>query len=207
MTLLDRWQAVWRELGASRADEELYARLVESYSEPHRRYHTLQHLQECFAHLDLARSIAQHASEVELALWFHDAIYDTSRRDNEERSAEWARKSALSAGLSPERAERAERIAGLVLATKHDAVPLGSDAGLLVDIDLAILGSETARFEEYEAQIREEYAWVPESVYRQARRQILEGFLNREWIYSTAFFRAEHEARARENLSHSIARL
>ena len=139
-----------------------------------------------------------------MALWFHDAIYDTSRRDNEERSAQWARKSALSAGLSP---ERAERIAGLVLATKHDAVPLGSDAGLLVDIDLAILGSETARFEAYEMQIREEYAWVRESVYRQARRQILEGFLNREWIYSTAFFRAEHEARARENLSRSVARI
>ena len=204
MTLLLRWETVWRELGVAHPDEELYARLVESYSQPHRRYHTVQHLQECFAHLDLARPIAQHASEVELALWFHDAIYDTSRRDNEERSAQWARKSALSAGLSP---ERAERIAGLVLATKHDAVPLGSDAGLLVDIDLAILGSETARFEEYEMQIREEYAWVPESVYRQARRKILEGFLNREWIYSTAFFRAEHEARARENLSRSVARL
>ena len=204
MTLLLRWQTVWRELGALRADEEVYARLVASYSEPHRRYHTVQHLEECFAHLDLARSMAQHASEVELALWFHDAIYDTSRKDNEERSAEWARESALSARLSP---ERAERIAGLVLATKHDAVPVGTDAGLLVDIDLAILGSETARFEEYELQIREEYAWVPESLYRNARRKLLQTFVSREQIYSTELFHAEYEARARENINRSLSRL
>lgn len=204
MTLVDRWQTEWREVGASRVDEELYARLVESYSEPHRRYHTIQHLEECFAHLDLARSIAQHASEVELALWFHDAIYDTRRTDNEERSAEWARAAALASGLP---IETAERIAGLVLATKHDAVPVGTDAGLLVDIDLAILGSETARFEGYEVQIREEYAWVPESLYQNARRKILQGFVSREQIYSTELFHAEYETRARENINRSLARL
>ena len=204
MTLVDRWQTEWREVGASRVDEELYARLVESYSEPHRRYHTIQHLEECFAHLDLARSIAQHASEVELALWFHDAIYDTRRTDNEERSAEWARAAALASGLP---IETAERIAGLVLATKHDAVPVGTDAGLLVDIDLAILGSETARFEEYEVQIREECAWVPESLYQNARRKILQGFVSREQIYSTELFHAAYEIRARENINRSLARL
>ena len=204
MTLLLRWQTVWREVGASRADEELYAKLVDSYSEPHRRYHTVQHLEECFAHLDLARSIAQHPSEVELALWFHDAIYDTRRTDNEERSAEWAQAAALASGLP---IEPAERIAGLVLATKHDAVPVGTDAGLLVDIDLAILGSETARFEEYEVQIREEYAWAPESLYQNARRKILQAFVSREQIYSTELFHAEYEARARQNIHRSLARL
>lgn len=203
MTLSTRWQNVWRQLGVT-ADEELYRKLVESYSEPHRRYHTVQHLEECFAHLEEVRSFAKHAGEVELALWFHDAIYDTSKRDNEERSAAWARASALAAGLS---AERADRIATLVNATKHDAVPVGTDAEVLVDIDLAILGSEPARFDEYEVQVREEYSWVPASLYQKARRQILQQFLNRARIYSTEFFQREHETRARENITRSLARL
>ena len=202
-SLLVRWRTVWRQLGAQ-ADEELFGKLVERYSEPHRRYHTTRHLQECFAHLEEVRSFAEQASEVELALWFHDAIYVTTRTDNEKLSAEWARGSALSAGLST---DQAERIAGLVMATKHDAVPVGRDAAVLVDIDLAILGADAARFDEYEVQIREEYAWVPESSYRNARRKILQHFLDRERIYNTEFFQAAHEIRARENISRSLARL
>lgn len=201
---LARWEFLWRELGASQPNDKLFHKLVECYSEPHRRYHTVQHLQECFAHLELVRSLAPHPNEVELALWFHDAIYVTSKSDNEERSAEWARDSALSAGLS---AEQAERIAELVMSTKHDAVPVGPDASVLVDIDLAILGADSARFDEYEVQVREEYAWVPESVYRQARGKILREFLNRERIYNTQFFQTEYETRARENISRSLTRL
>ena len=202
--LWTRWESVWRQLGAPQVDEELFGKIVECYSEPHRRYHTIRHLQECFAHLEQVRSLAQRPGEVELALWFHDAIYDTSRTDNEEQSAVWARATALSAGVSP---ERAERIAELVISTKHDAVPIARDAEVLVDIDLAILGAEVARFEEYEVQIREEYAWVPESVYRNARRKILADFLNREQIYSTEFFQIKFESKARENISRSVARL
>lgn len=204
MTLLTRWQSMWRQLGALQSDDKLFARLVECYSEPHRRYHTVQHLHECFTHLDEVRSLAEQAGEVEVALWFHDAIYDTRRKDNEERSAAWARSSALSSGLPP---ERADRIAELIVATKHDAVAVGTDASLLVDIDLAILGADTARFDEYEVQVREEYAWVPKPFYRKARRQILQQFLDRERIYSTEFFHTEYEARARENINHSLSRL
>ena len=91
MTPLDRWQTVWRELGAAKVDELLFHQLVACYSEPHRKYHTTRHLEECLSHLDRVRSEAERPGEVELALWFHDAIYDTLRKDNETRSAEWAR--------------------------------------------------------------------------------------------------------------------
>jgi predicted metal-dependent HD superfamily phosphohydrolase len=204
MPLLARWQMLWRQLGASHADESLFRKLGECYAEPHRRYHTMQHLEECFAHLDNVRSFATRPSEVELALWFHDAIYDTSRTDNEARSAEWARVSVLLAGLS---SEIAERVAVLVFSTKHDAVPVERDAQLLVDVDLAILGADPARFDEYEVQIREEYGWVPKSFYKKSRRKVLQQFLDRERIYSTDFFQAEYEAKARENISRSLARL
>ena len=93
------------------------------------------------------------------------------------------------------------------MATRHNAVPVGRDAEVLVDVDLAILGSDTARFDEYELQVGHEYSWVPENLYRAARRQVLEGFAKRERIYSTEFFYNSHEARARENIARSLSRL
>ena len=204
MTSLNRWQSLWRELGASDSDDELFRRLVACYSEPHRKYHTMQHLEECFVHFESLRSFAEHAGEVELALWFHDAIYNTKRKDNEERSAEWARDSARSAGL---RVDQASRIHNLVLTTMHNVVPVGRDAAVLVDVDLGILGSDAARFDEYELQVREEYSWVPGPLYRAGRRKILQEFANREHIYSTEYFREKYEVRARDNIARSLARL
>lgn len=204
MTSLARWHSAWRQLGASHVDEDLYHQLVACYSEPHRKYHTMQHLDECLLHLENVRSLCDHPEEVELALWFHDAIYDTSKKDNEKRSAEWARDSVVAAGVS---SEPAERIYELVMVTVHNTVPVGTDAAVLVDIDLGILGAEEARFDEYELQVREEYSWVPEPLYRAARRKVLEQFARREWIYNTATFRSQYETRARDNLSRSLARL
>ena len=204
MVSLERWQSAWRLLGASSASEDLYQQLVACYSEPHRKYHTIQHLNECLRHLESVSALAEHADEVELALWFHDAIYDTTKKDNEERSAVWARDSVLAAGVS---SEKADRIYELIMATMHNAVPAGKDAEVLVDIDLGILGAGTERFDGYEVQVREEYSWVPESLYRAARSKVLEQFISREWIYSTEPFRSKYEARARENIARSLARL
>ena len=201
---LDRWRYAWRQLGASTASEDLYHQLVACYSEPHRRYHTVQHLNECLTHFESLCTLADHADEVELALWFHDAIYDPSKKDNEKRSAEWARDSVLAAGVSR---EKADRIYELVMATMHNALPNGRDAEVLVDIDLGILGAEAARFDSYEVQVREEYSFVPEPLYRRARRKVLEEFVSRKWIYSTEPFRCNYESRARDNIARSIARL
>jgi predicted metal-dependent HD superfamily phosphohydrolase len=168
LTSVERWRWVWREVGVRDADEELYHRLVACYSEPHRKYHTIQHLNECFAHLETVSSLAEHPAEVELALWYHDAIYNTHENDNEKRSAEWARDSALAAGI---KIDQAGRIYDLVMATMHNAIPAGRDAEVLVDIDLGILGAEPVRFDEYELQVREEYSWVPEFMYAAGRRK------------------------------------
>jgi predicted metal-dependent HD superfamily phosphohydrolase len=133
---------------------------------------------------------------VELAIWFHDAIYDTRRSDNEQRSADWA---VSSTGNSNLRA--------LVMATRHEAVPEGIDAQVLVDVDLSILGAEPQRFDEYEVQVRQEYGWVPGMIYRRKRREILESFLERPTVYRTARFIERYEPRARANLARSVARL
>ena len=154
--------------------------------------------------LDRVRGEAERPGEVELALWFHDGIYDTRRHDNEQRSAEWARSVATDAGLD---ASVAERVAALIMATRHDATPVGADACVLVDVDLSILGAEPLRFDEYERQVREEYRWVPAPMFRRERRKILRRLLARPALFNTARMRESHERRARANLERSLARL
>jgi predicted metal-dependent HD superfamily phosphohydrolase len=198
-----QWGAAWTTLGRS-APRGLLSELAARYAEPHRAYHTLQHLRECFVQLEPAGDLAEQLAEVQLAVWFHDAIYDTHAHDNEERSARWAREALVETGVGRDTAERVER---LVLATKHNATPEGADARLLVDVDLSILGADSARFWEYERQIRDEYSWVPETTFRERRAQVLTSFLERPSIYSTPRFAARLERRARENLSRSLQQL
>jgi predicted metal-dependent HD superfamily phosphohydrolase len=196
------WQAAWTDLGAT-PPPGLLDELTRRYAESHRAYHTMAHLQECFTHLADLRGACEHPGEVEIALWFHDAIYDTQRYDSEDRSAQWADHAVrAAASVVP-----AARIRDLVLATKHEIGPATPDARVLVDVDLWILGAPEPRFDEYEAQVRKEYGWVPDDAYREARGKILRGFLDRASIYSTPAMYERCEARARTNLARSLARL
>jgi predicted metal-dependent HD superfamily phosphohydrolase len=198
-----RWQALWQGFGlASPADE--FAALATRYAEPHRHYHTAQHISECLAHFDAARGLCDHPGEVELAIWFHDAIYDPRAKDNEEMSAQWARRVMSDAGIE---ADAGQRVSELIMATRHATPPDTADGQIMVDIDLSILGADSARFNEYEEQVRGEYDWVPLPVFRTRRREILQGFLAREAIYATVDFRNRLEEKARENLARSIAKL
>ena len=201
MTFEDRWERLW--LGLDRpAPGGLLDALLAAWREPQRHYHTLQHLSECFAHLDEAPVPAGQACEIELALWFHDAVYDVHARDNEARSADWALDALGSAGLA---FLLCERVAALVMATCHAAPATSPEAHLVTDIDLAILGAPPARFAEYERQIRAEYAHVPAPLFARKRREVLQGFLERDRIYRTVYFAARYEPQARANLSRAIA--
>jgi predicted metal-dependent HD superfamily phosphohydrolase len=104
-------------------------------------------------------------------------------------------------------AASAERIHDLIMSTRHATTPVGQDAQLMVDTDLAILGAESARFVEYEQQVRQEYAWVAENVFREKRAIILKGFLERPFIFSTDLFRVRYESQARENIRQSLEAL
>ena len=204
MVELERWSRLWRNLGAEGDPGPVYELLSDLYSERHRAYHTLNHLSHCLDELEDARHLAEQPNQVEMALWFHDAIYDPKAKDNERRSAELCRRTAKEAGL-PEAFAR--KVYDLVLATQHHGVPEGGDARLLVDIDLSILGRPTDAFDEYETNIRKEYHFVPQDRYRSARSAILRSFLNRPAIYSTDFFRQKYESRARANLERSLGYL
>jgi predicted metal-dependent HD superfamily phosphohydrolase len=195
------WVRAWRGIGSRTDSDASCHALVTRYSEPHRKYHTLQHLRECLVLFESVRGLALNPAEVEVALWFHDAIYDVQRHDNEAQSAAWARTAALEAGASP---LAAERIHALVMVTQHTGSPGAADEQLLVDIDLAILGAGTERFAEYERQIRDEYAHVPAALFEHKRREILRSFLGRPRLYGTAHFHGTLETQARENLRIAI---
>lgn len=199
-----QWQALWQELAGRAPEAGLLAQLCTRYSETHRHYHTLQHLDACLGHLARLRDQANRAPEVAIALWFHDAIYDIGATDNERRSADWASTALAAAGVTP---QVADRVHALIMVTRHDQPPQTPDQALLLDIDLAILGAPGAVFDGYEQQIFREYQSVPPAAMRSNRRRILQGFLDRPRIYHTQTMHDAREALARENLQRSIQAL
>ncbi|MBW4473599.1 MAG: hypothetical protein KME45_24970 [Stenomitos rutilans HA7619-LM2] len=206
MTLFNatRFQTVWQRLGCEDDSAELFAQLLEAYRQPHRAYHTVAHIEACLHQLNVAATEAERFTEVEVALWFHDAVYDLQATDNEAQSALWASQALQQSGVS---AVVCDRITAMILATTHDRSPATHDGALLLDIDLSILGQAPKAFAVYEQHIRTEYHWVTEEGYRAGRSAVLERFLARSTIYYTPFFRERLEAQARWNLEQSIAAL
>ncbi|OYW71551.1 MAG: hypothetical protein B7Z37_27485 [Verrucomicrobia bacterium 12-59-8] len=194
-TSLESWLSLWQRFGLSGDARAWHERLLSAYAEPQRAYHTLQHLEECLLILDEARATGLIAKPdlIEMALWFHDAVYDPKGGENEELSAQMALEALGDT-------EMAREVARLILLTKSHQPGNGLDDAWIIDIDLAIFAQPLERVLEYERQIRAEYAWVPEAVYVEKRAEILNDFLNRQQIYFTAWARERFDARARENL-------
>ncbi len=181
----------------------LEAEVAAAYAESSRHYHNASHIADCLNHLDRHVTLASSPLEIELAIWFHDIVYDSRRSDNEERSAEWARRVLHDVGLPGDAVARVER---MILATKHHGSQ-DADTALLLDIDLSILGAATDRFEAYDRAIRMEYAWVPLEDFKRGRCHVLSSFLARPQIFATEAFRLMYELQARANLQRKIADL
>jgi predicted metal-dependent HD superfamily phosphohydrolase len=201
MALKDRWLRFWKAARATGDPAVPWKDLSARYSEPHRSYHTLRHVQHCLDEFEPVRPHAADALAVEMALWYHDAVYDTHARDNEERSAVMAEETAAGAGLPR---DFARRVGDLIRVSTHKKSAADPDGRLFADVDLAILGQEPPAFAEYERQVREEYAWVPEPEFRSVRARILETFLDRFSVYATPMFVDKYEKQARVNLTASI---
>lgn len=179
-----------------------FDRLVEAYSQPHRHYHTLEHVGEV---LRVAGRLKGDAA-VQLAVWYHDAVYDPRAKDNEARSGELAERELAALGLP---AGVTKLVGDLVRSTAHFDGPTlaGPSFDVLHDADLAILGAGEARYARYAADVRKEYAWVPEADYRVGRRKVLETFLARPRIFRTEVLFTEGEEAARRNLAAEMAAL
>ncbi|HWT00766.1 MAG TPA: hypothetical protein VN256_11010 [Pyrinomonadaceae bacterium] len=184
---------------------QLFDALAGYYSGPGRFYHNLHHVAEVLRLLGSFRAGPRRHEAACFAAWFHDAVYDTRRNDNEEQSAELAAGWLAQLSAPPETVDAVRR---LILATKrHEAGDLSPDAALFLDSDLAILGAPEEIYLQYRAAIRKEYAWVEEAVYRRERKRILEIFIARDRLYFTDQLRARLEAQARQNLRDEIQAL
>lgn len=196
--LINRWNILMEGLGIGPdAHFQTLDDLLTRYTEPHREYHNLAHVNTL---LELISPDPKTTvSDLELAAWFHDAIYDTTQGRNEEESALLAEQRLTALRIDP--ALRA-RVSQLILATKtHQATDHGMR--LFIDADLSILGAPPKTYRAYSKAIRKEYAWVPAEVFTVNRARILRSFLAREVIFQTEPFRGL-EGRARANMEEEV---
>ena len=204
-------QARWTRLlqscckASAEACRSAFDDLAARYAEAHRHYHTLDHVRAVLDAVNGIGTTAWNPAALELAVWFHDVVYDTHAGDNEEKSAAHARAILGPLGAA---AMVVDETARLILLTKsHEAHAADGDGRTLLDADLSILGAGEGEYDRYAAAIRREYAWVEEDAYRTGRRRVLEGFLRRPRIYHTEALFARLEQSARRNLRREIAAL
>ncbi len=200
-----RFTALWaRSLpGAAVAAEPAHGRLIELYGEPHRHYHTLNHIRHCLREFDGAAALMTDPDAVEMALWFHDAIYQSGAKDNERRSADLFRQ------WSGEHANPVfqQRVDNLIMATTHREPPDRGDAQFLVDIDLSSFGLPWEVCERDGRLIRAEFAEVADDQYYPGHLRFLRTLQDRSTFFCTEFFQQRYEPVARANLARIIADL
>jgi predicted metal-dependent HD superfamily phosphohydrolase len=179
--------------------------LLTRHAEPHRRYHGPEHLVSLF---DL---LSRHAPHIEpgsiprLAVWWHDAIYDPTRKDNEDESANLAVRHLCRFALH---SALLDQVCDLIAATKNhwDARPMG-DGDYFLDADIAILGAPAGVYDRYAANVRIEYAWVPEAGYQAGRTAFLTSALVRPRLFRTEVFQDTYAKQARANMHRELASL
>lgn len=188
---------------------ELIEGLKVRYGEAQRHYHTWDHIEALKRHFDSLSENWHRPEAVLWALYWHDAIYDPTRGDNEELSAQLLEDEARGHLNDDDLAFAAK----IIRATAKHEVPDGlseedrADLALFLDIDLSILGAPEAVFDQYEAKVRKEYAFVPDEAFRAGRARILKGFAERADIYFTGEGRMRWDAQARRNLARSLSAL
>jgi len=198
-TLKQRFQQFAKQIGIQEptpiwSDIELF------YNSPDRHYHNLEHIQDLLTKLDQWPEPCPERNTIELAIWFHDIIYDTKKHDNEQASANLLihhlRDHPLQAQAS-----------SLILATLHSEASTTPSAQILCDIDLSTLGAQTEVYQTYAQNIRKEYHLVPQKEFTEKRTQVLENFLNRNKIYHTQHAQDLWQNQAKENLKKEIKSL
>ncbi|MEB3829526.1 HD domain-containing protein [Phormidium sp. CCY1219] len=179
--------------------------LVSTYCSKDRHYHNLGHVQRVLDMVEDLQPLAQDLTAIQFAAWFHDAIYDTTARDNEEKSAEYAEKCLTQLQIPRSTIDAVTR---MILHTQHHQVAAHDiDSQILIDADLSILGAEDADYQFYANGIKREYSWVSDAEYCQGRMQVLQQLLQRDKIYYTKPMLERYEENARRNMLWEIGRL
>lgn len=195
-----RWSALMNRTGLPPL-QAVFSDLQRRHGERHRHYHTADHINALLRHLDRHSGLATAPDRIELAIWFHDAIYKPLSKTNEADSADLAR-TCLSEHLSD---SDIDWIAETILLTANHGYTEDPDTALMLDLDLSILATDAETYDRYTSDIRREYRWVPGPLYRKGRATILRHFLDMPRLYKTDALAAIWEAPARSNLSRELA--
>ncbi len=200
-----RWRDYPQSQSYAKAQSVCWS-LLDRFDEPHRAYHNTGHVLALLDHAAEAGKLVADPHMMAMAIWFHDAVYDPARTDNETESAVLARKNLKHLG---EKDAFIDDVAEMILATTRHQLPekASGDMKLFLDFDLSILGSAPEIYADYAAAIRAEYGFVAEDAYRAGRRAVLEKFQHREKLYFTDHGAALWEIQARTNLQNEIASL
>ncbi len=192
--LLERWRRVVGD-GA----DELARDLLRRWSEPHRRYHTTDHLRAVLHAVDILEQHAADPTAVRLAAWFHDAVYRRQPGDDETSSARLAAETLPLAGVDEKRVQEVVRL--VRLTATHDPEPDDTNGAVLCDADLAVLGSEPDEYAAYAAAVRSEYSHLSDAEFRRGRKRVLSRLLGLDPLYRTPTGQGRWAAAARRNLT------
>ena len=198
---IDRFQSLWKRNlceGAIDDSEAIYHRLLAGYQEPHRHYHTLDHIKHCLTLFEDCKALLSEPDALELAIWFHDVILVCGRRDNEARSAQLYLE--LSNGIQPEGLR--QLVWRLIMATLHNGDQLSdADSSYMVDIDLSSFGLPWDEFLQDSMNVRIENRHLCDADYYQNQTGFQQSLLARSRFYLSDFFFERLENQARDNLA------
>jgi predicted metal-dependent HD superfamily phosphohydrolase len=181
-------------------------RLLDRWSDPQRRYHDLVHLGTVLGHLAVLAEHAFDPDAVRIAAWYHDAVYE-ARRDDEERSAKLAEQELGRAGLRLDPALVAEVGRIVRVTATHDPTPGDRNAEALCDADLAVLAGSPGRYAAYVSAVRAEYAHLSDSTFRVGRAKVLQSLLDGPSLFRTPHGQQNWEVPARANIALELVNL
>lgn len=198
----------WTELSRKHTNdidyiESIWGEIRKEYSGNERYYHNLNHINSMLKAAEDSHLELHDGDAVLFAIWFHDIIYKSTRKDNEEKSAK--RASDILQRLELEHSA-VEKVNTFILSTKKHQVLLeeNEDNAYLLDFDLGVLGQPWETYSAYVTSIRKEYRLYPDLLYKPGRKKVLENFLHRDVIYFTDKYRVLYEKQARKNIEKEI---
>ncbi len=184
--------------------DQLWEELLLMYNEKHRAYHNLSHLQAVYGVLEGVRNEIKDWNTLLMGMFYHDVVYNPSNQNNEELSAELAKKRLMEIDRPTAQIQKCYE---QIIATKSHELATEHDTNLFTDADLSILGGTWHEYEKYTQQIRLEYSVYPDSVYQEGRKKVLLHFLSMDNLYKTEVFREKYEQQSKLNLERELGTL
>ncbi|HJS56039.1 MAG TPA: hypothetical protein VJ765_15920 [Chitinophagaceae bacterium] len=181
--------------------QRLWIEIEKKYSAPDRHYHTRSHLENLISQLEEVKTQIHDWDSVLFAVFYHDVIYKATSKNNEEKSADLARKRLREINIPQ---GKSLKCTDMILATKKHLKTGDNDTDLFIDADLSILGQSWDVYATYFHQVRKEYSIYPDFIYNPGRKKVLNGLLQMERIYKSMYFYDKLEAKARQNLAREM---